>query len=152
MNWSLFAPFPDLSALSLTLCLTFLLSIGIKESIKINTLFAMFAIFLVGLTVIAGIPYVNFGYWDLPADPEKGTEGGFFPYGVSGMMKGAAICFFAFVGLDGITTSGEEVKDPRKSIPLATMIALLMINTAYICICVITTLLVSESTRPTNHT
>jgi amino acid transporter len=112
---------PDWTAFLITLVLTGVLSVGVQESTRFNNLFTLLNLGVVGLVIGLGLSKANFANWSLDVSGgETGRgAGGFFPFGVSGTLSGAATCFYGFVGFDAIATTGEETRNPQRSIPIA---------------------------------
>ena len=144
INVSHLSLYPDFLAFGITILLAVMLCIGVKESTRFNSIFTMLNITVVVYVVIVGCFAINTHYWNLSESevphevknstnpkPKNGGKGGFFPFGFSGMMSGAAMCFYGFVGFDAIATTGEEAKNPQKSIPIAITLSLLFVFLAY---------------------
>lgn len=135
--------YPDLFAFGVIMLFTIALAFGAKESATINNVFTMINVSVVLYVIITGSFKADPKNWQLSADdvPEGLGEGGFFPYGLSGVIKGAAICFYGFIGFDVIATAGEEAKTPQRSIPLAVVISLTIIFLAYFGISTVLTMM-----------
>lgn len=94
--------------------------------------------------IVCGCLKLNFSNWSIAREkvPEGFGDGGFFPFGILGVARGAAVCFYGFIGFDVIASASEEVKNPKRSIPLSICLSLLIIFLAYIGISVVLTLMV----------
>ena len=134
MNTPGLGTYPDILSFIVTIIVTVVLAIGVKQSSTFSTIFNILNILVVVFVVAAGIYFVDTRNW---------TEGkGFFPYGVSGVLSGAATCFYAYVGFDIIATTGEETKNAPKSIPVAIVVSLVVIFVCYFGVSAVLTLMV----------
>uniref|UniRef100_A0A3B4B417 Cationic amino acid transporter C-terminal domain-containing protein n=1 Tax=Periophthalmus magnuspinnatus TaxID=409849 RepID=A0A3B4B417_9GOBI len=136
------AEYPDLFALILVLLLTGLLAFGVSESALVNKIFTGINLVVLGFVIISGFVKGDPANWSLTVEDyilcvvlcrveEEFGVGGFAPFGVSGVLSGAATCFYAFVGFDCIATTSEEAKNPMRSIPIGIVAALLICFIAY---------------------
>ncbi|CAL8311309.1 unnamed protein product [Merluccius merluccius] len=125
--------YPDLLALFISLLVTVVIALGVRNSVGFNNVLNVVNLVVWAFTVIAGLFFISASNWE---------EGRFLPYGWSGVMQGAATCFYAFIGFDIIATTGEEAKNPNTSIPYAITASLVTCLTAYVSVSVILTLMV----------
>ncbi|XP_052500184.1 probable cationic amino acid transporter [Budorcas taxicolor] len=125
--------YPDLLALVIAIIVTIIVALGVKNSVGFNNVLNVLNLAVWVFIMIAGFFFINGKYW---------AEGQFLPYGWSGVLQGAATCFYAFIGFDIIATTGEEAKNPNTSIPYAITASLVICLTAYVSVSVILTLMV----------
>lgn len=111
----------NLPAVVLVLLCMSLLIRGASESAKLNAIMVV-----IKLTVLAMFIVISFTAFN--AD----NFSNFAPFGVGGMATAAGTIFFSFIGLDAVSTAGDEVKDPQKTMPRALIAALLIVVTFYI--------------------
>lgn len=140
-----FSTYPDILAFSITMLLSIMLTIGIQESTRVNTIFTCVNILVIIYCIIVGLFKIDFTNWNIDSNVipagVNGGDGGYFPFGIRGMISGAATCFYSFVGFDAIATTGEEVINPQRDIPIGIVLSLSVVTLAYCAVSAIQTLM-----------
>ncbi|XP_010004803.1 PREDICTED: cationic amino acid transporter 4 [Chaetura pelagica] len=131
------ARYPDFLAAAILLVATTFISFGAKVSSWLNHVFSAISMGVILFILIMGFILAQPKNW-------SAQEGGFAPYGLSGIMAGTATstCFYAFVGFDVIAASSEEARNPQQAVPRAIAFSLGLATGAYILVSVVLTLMV----------
>ena len=122
----------NLPAALIAVGVTLLLIRGIKESASFNSIIVLIKVLVVVLFIIAGIGYVNTS--NIGVGCTVGAPGcaEFMPYGFSGVVTGAAVIFFAYIGFDAVSTAAQEAKNPQRDMPVGIMGSLAICTVLYI--------------------
>lgn len=118
----------DLPAIVITMFVTWILFIGIKESAKLNNKIVMVKVGVIILFVILGVFHINVANYKP-----------FAPFGWSGVMAGASIIFFAYIGFDAVSTAAEETVNPKRDVPRGLAICLAIVIVLYIAVALVIT-------------
>ncbi|MCS7244660.1 MAG: amino acid permease [candidate division WOR-3 bacterium] len=124
----------DLIAFLVVILVFILLFIGIKESSNVNLFIVFIKLFTLGLFLAVGLFIVGIDFSNLnPFVPPPGENiKGESAYGWFGVLRAASIIIFAYLGFDAVSTVAEEAKEPRKTVPLGVLLALLISTFLYI--------------------
>lgn len=113
----------NLPALMSVLVLSYLLYCGVKESARINSLMVFIKLSVIFLFACLAFKHFNISNWQP-----------FMPFGWHGVISGASLIFFAYIGFDAVSTAAEEVKDPQKNLPIGIIGSLIVCTIVYIVI------------------
>lgn len=119
----------NLPAMLIVLAVTALLYRGIKDSARVNTFFVFIKFAMIALFLYVGIQHVDFEKHWTP----------FMPNGWNGIMTGAAVIFFAYIGFDSISTAAEEAKSPQRTLPIAIIGSLAVCTLLYVLVATVLT-------------
>ncbi len=122
----------DLPALVIVILITALVYVGIRESKRASNVMVGLKLSVIFLVIVLGSFYV---------DPKNWSP--FAPNGASGVLKGVAAVFFAFIGFDALSTTAEECKNPQRDLPRAMIASLIICTVIYIILALVLTGMVS---------
>lgn len=130
-HWDATPGIANLPAAGIILVITALLVKGTKESGTVNAIIVAIKVAVVLFFIAVGVDHINPANYHLAAGPATG-EGGYFPFGWTGMLGGAAFIFFAYIGFDAVSTTAEEAKNPGKDLPFGIIMSLVLCTVLYI--------------------
>jgi len=119
----------NLPAVFIVVCMSMLLIRGTKESATVNALIVALKVTVVIIFIALGWKYINTENYTPYVPTNTGTFG---EYGFSGIIRAAAIVFFAYIGFDAVSTAAQEAKNPKKDMPIGILGSLLICTLLYI--------------------
>ena len=130
-----------LPAMVIIAIITILLVIGIEESANVNSVIVIIKVAIVLFFIIAGIAFVSTGNWVTAANPAGNfippNNGTFGEFGWSGILRGAGVVFFAYIGFDAVSTAAQEARNPQKDMPRGILGSLVICTILYVLVAIV---------------
>jgi basic amino acid/polyamine antiporter, APA family len=135
-GWERTGSILNFPAVALVILITALLVIGIKESSKFNNIIVLVKLTVILLFIGFGISSINFDNWT-PFIPEN--TGKFGSFGWTGVVAGAGVIFFAYIGFDALSTAAQETKNPARDMPKGILWSLVICTVLYVAVAAVMT-------------
>ena len=119
----------NLPAVFIVALMSAVLVIGIRESARVNSLIVILKVAIVLLVVLVGLPHVSRANWTPFIPPNTGEWG---TYGWSGVLRGAGLVFFSYIGFDTVSTAAQESKNPQRDMPIGILGSLAICTLLYV--------------------
>jgi APA family basic amino acid/polyamine antiporter len=133
--WSSTGAILNLPAMAVLAIITTLLVVGIRESARFNNFIVAVKLIVIALFIVCAAPAFSTANWVTPSNP----AGAFIPpnagtgiYGWSGVIRGAAVVFFAYIGFDAVSTAAQEAKNPARDMPIGILGSLVICTILYV--------------------
>ncbi len=130
----------NLPAVFVVAVMSTILVIGIKESAKVNNFIVLLKLTIIFLIVAVGLTHITSANWK-PLIPTNTGDWG--TYGISGILRGAGLVFFAYIGFDAVSTAAQEARNPQKDMPIGILGSLFVCTLLYVIVSALLTGMVS---------
>jgi APA family basic amino acid/polyamine antiporter len=134
-GWSATGAVLNVPAMFIVAVITVLLIVGISESATFNNVVVVIKMTVVLLFIAFGLAYINRENWE-PFIPPAAGEG---KYGWDGVVRGAGVIFFAYIGFDAVSTAAQEAKNPQRDMPIGIIGSLAICTILYIAVALVLT-------------
>ncbi|MDP3068631.1 MAG: amino acid permease, partial [Methylocystis sp.] len=121
----------NVPAAGIVLLLTALLVRGTSESTLFNNVIVAIKVTVVLMVIVFGAAHIDQANWS-PLIPENAGE--FGTYGWSGVVRGASVVFFAYIGFDSVSTAAQEAHNPQRDVPIGIVGSLIICTILYIAV------------------
>jgi basic amino acid/polyamine antiporter, APA family len=140
--WSSTGAILNVPAVAIIIVITALLVVGIRETARFNNFIVAVKLVVIALFVVCTLPAFSTANWIAPSNP----QGAFIPpnagvgvYGWSGLARGAAVVFFAYIGFDAVSTAAQEAKHPKRDMPIGILGSLVICTVLYVVVSLVLT-------------
>lgn len=138
-GWHATGAFMNLPAVLIVLTMTVLLVRGIRESAGFNNIIVLVKLAVILLFIFFGMWYVDTANW-FPYIPDRVTDAaGISRFGWQGILAGAGVIFFAYIGFDAVSTAAQEAKNPQRDMPKGILYSLLVCTILYVIVAAVMT-------------
>jgi APA family basic amino acid/polyamine antiporter len=141
-GWQTTGAILNVPAVLIILALTALLVVGIKESARFNNWIVLIKLAIVVVFIAVGAFYFDAAHWVTSTNP----DGAFIPpsagpnvYGWHGVVTGAAVVFFAYIGFDSVSTAAQEAREPQRDMPIGILGSLAICTILYVLVGIVLT-------------
>lgn len=135
-KWVLTGALFNLPALIVVAAITIILIMGIRESAALNAIIVVIKISIILAFTAAGLFFIKPELWHPFIPPNSGQFGVF---GLSGIVRGAGVIFFAYIGFDAVSTLAQEARDPKRDMPIGILGSLLLCTMLYVVVTLVLT-------------
>ena len=144
--WHATGAIVNVPAMVLIVAISALLVVGVHESARVNGVIVAIKLVIILVFIAVAAPFVSTAHWASTANP----SGDFIPpnigpgqFGLSGVLRGAAVVFFAYIGFDAVSTAAQEAKHPQRDMPIGILGSLAVCTVLYVAVGFVLTGIVS---------
>jgi APA family basic amino acid/polyamine antiporter len=135
--WSSTGAVLNVPAVAVIVIITALLTVGVRESARFNDFIVALKLIVILLFIVCAVPAFSTANWVTSSNP----AGAFIPpnagpgvFGWSGVLRGAAVVFFAYIGFDAVSTAAQEAKAPDRDMPIGILGSLVICSVLYVAV------------------
>jgi basic amino acid/polyamine antiporter, APA family len=144
--WTTTGALINVPAMIVIAIMSALLVIGIHESARVNNVIVVIKLAIIVIFIVAAAPLFSTGNWVTASDPQGAfipPGGGAGHFGWSGVVRGAAVVFFAYIGFDAVSTAAQEAKNPQRDMPIGILGSLAICTILYVAVAFVLTGVIS---------